>query len=164
MYRKIDTTSSLSIRIQKEPFDINQRQIWRVVGRGHGECVPAPYFSQSLISCNYFEEPQNKLFEVELIINNAPLIYVYPNTIETCLTPNYLLFGRQQLLSSNTTSTVAANLTVLSSTTDEINRISNHFWDRQRHEYVVNLPELQRISKLNIKREKITQTLLENCN
>ena len=103
------------------------------------------------------------LFEVELIINNAPLVYVYPNTVETCLTPNYLLFGRQLLLSSNTTSTVAVNLTVLSSTTDKINRISNHFWDRWRHEYVVNLRETQRISKLNIKRGKGTQTLLENC-
>ena len=39
-------------------------------------------------------ELQNALFEVELIINNAPLTYVYPNTIETCLTPNHLLFGR----------------------------------------------------------------------
>ena len=37
------------------------------------------------------------LFEVELIINNAPLIYFYANTIETCLTSNYLLFGRQLL-------------------------------------------------------------------
>ena len=27
------------------------------------------------------------LFEVRLIINNAPLTYVYPNTIEMCLTP-----------------------------------------------------------------------------
>ena len=35
------------------------------------------------------------LFEVEVIINNAPLIYVYSNTIETCLPPNYLLIGRQ---------------------------------------------------------------------
>ena len=103
------------------------------------------------------------LFEVELIIYNAPLIDVYPYTIKTCLTPNYLLFGRQLLLSSNTTSTMAANLTVLSSTTDKINRISNHFWDRWRHEYVVNLRETQRISKLNIKRGKSTQTLLENC-
>ena len=37
------------------------------------------------------------LFQVKLIINNDPLTYVYPNTIETCLTPNYLLFGRQLL-------------------------------------------------------------------
>ena len=48
-----------------------------------------------LIFCNHFEELQTMLFEVELILNNAPLIYVYPNTINTCLTPNYLLFDRQ---------------------------------------------------------------------
>ena len=82
---------------------------------------------------------------------------------KTCLTPNYLLFRRQLLLSSNTTSTVAANITVLSSTTDKVNRINNHFWDRWRQEYVVNLRETQRISKLNIKKGKSTQTLLENC-
>ena len=35
------------------------------------------------ISCNLFEELQTVLFEVELIINNVPLTYVYQNTIET---------------------------------------------------------------------------------
>ena len=98
------------------------------------------------------------LFKVALIINNAPLIYLYPNTIKTCLTPNYLLLDGQLLLSSNTTSTVAINLTVLSCTTDKINRISNYFWDS-----VVNLRETHRISKLNIKRWKGTQTVLDNC-
>ena len=85
--------------------------------------------------CNRFEELQTVLFEVELTINNAPLTYVYPNTIKTCLTPNHLLFGRQLLYSSNTISIAVRNLTVLSSTTDKINRISNHFWDRWRHEF-----------------------------
>ena len=56
-------------------------------GGGEGE-RPPPYFFQSLVFCNHFEELRTKLFEVELIINNAPLIYVYPNTIETCLTTN----------------------------------------------------------------------------
>ena len=42
------------------------------------------------------------LFEVGLIINSTPLTYVYPNTIEMCLTPNHLIFGRQLLYSSNT--------------------------------------------------------------
>ena len=74
-----------------------------------------------------------------------------------------MLFSRQLSLSSNTTSAVAANLTVISSTSDKINHISNHFWDRWRHKYVVNLHETQRTSKLNIKRGKGTQTLLENC-
>ena len=63
-----------------------------------------------------------------------------------------MLIGRQLLYSSNTTSTVATNLTALSTTTDKINRISNHFWDRWRHEYVVNLRETQRTSELNMKR------------
>ena len=70
---------------------------------GRGGAPPPPYFLQSLVFCNHFEELQTVLFEVELIINNAPLIYIYPDTIETYLTPNYLLFGRQLLLSSNTT-------------------------------------------------------------
>ena len=135
------------------------------VGAG-GARSPLP--SSPPIFCNYLFSSmtlvvvkQTMLFQVELIINNAHLIYVYP-TIETCLTPNYLLFGRQLLLSSNTTSTVAANLTVLRSTTDKINCISNHFLDRWRHEYVVNLCETQLMSKLNIKRGKDTQTLWEN--
>ena len=132
--------------------------------RGHGGRVSPLFFAITCcFFCNHFKELHIMLFKVELIINNAPLTYVYPNTIETCVAPNYLLFCRQLLQSSNTASTVAANLTVLSSTTDKINRISNHFWDRWRHEYVVNLRETQRISKLNIKRGKGTQTLLENC-
>ena len=45
--------------------------------------------------CSHVEKLQIKLSEVELIINNAPLIYIYSNTIDTCLTPNYLLFGRE---------------------------------------------------------------------
>ena len=93
--------------------------------------------------------------EVKLIVNNAPFTYVHPNTIKTCLTINHLLFGRQLLYYSNTASTVVRNLTVFSSTTDKINRISTHFWHRWRHEYVVNLREAERTSKLNINSKKI---------
>ena len=117
--------------------------------------LPLPHFLQSLVFLNHFEELQTVLFKVELIINNAPLIYVYPNTIETCLTPDHLLFDRQILYSSNTTPAVVRNVTVLSRTTDKINRITNHFLDRWRHEYVVNLRETQRTSKSNINFLKI---------
>ena len=52
---------------------------------GQEECAPPPplllpYFLQSLVFSNHFEELRTMLFEVELIINNGPLIYVYPNT------------------------------------------------------------------------------------
>ena len=131
-------------------------------GRGEAGGVRPSCFLQSFFClfvvfffCNHFEELQTAFFEVELIINNAPLTYVYPNTTETCLTPNHLLFSRQLLYSSNTVSSVVTNLTVLSCTTDKINHISNHFCDKWRHEYVVNLCETQQTSKLNIKTPKI---------
>ena len=84
---------------------------------------------------------QTVLIKVKLIINNAPLTYVYLNTIKTYLTPNHLLFGRQLLCYCNTTSAVVKNLTVLSSATDKVNGINNHFWHRRRYEYKVNLDE-----------------------
>ena len=84
------------------------------------------FFAITCFFCGHFEELQTVFIEVKLIINTAPLTYVYPNTIKTYLTPNHLLFGRQLLCYSNTTSTVVRNLTVLSSTTDKINRITNH--------------------------------------
>ena len=87
---------------------------------------------------------------------NVPRTFVYPNLIQICLTHNHLLFGRQLLYSCNRTSTVVTNLTVLSSITDKINRISNHFWDRWRNENVVNLRETQRTSKLKINFPKIS--------
>ena len=60
-----------------------------------------------------------------------------------------MLFGRI------TTSTVVRNLTGVSSTTDKINRISNHFWDKWKYVYAVNLRETQRTSKLNINSPRI---------
>ena len=115
---------------------------------------PHPRFF-SAITCVFAITLKNyKLFtEVKLIIYDAPL--TYSNTIRKYLTPNHLLFGRQLLCYSNTTSTAVRNLTVLSSITDKINRISNHFGHRWRHEYVVNLRETQRASTSNINSKKI---------
>ena len=39
-----------------------------------------------------FEELQMLLSEA--IVNNRPLTYVYEDNVETCLTPNLMLFGR----------------------------------------------------------------------
>ena len=65
-----------------------------------------------------------------------------------------MLFVGQLLYSSTTTSSVVRNRTVLSNTTDKINRISNHFRDGWRHEYDVNLRETQLALKLNINSKK----------
>ena len=79
-------------------------------------------------NCAKFQEELTCRFKSKLIINNAPLAYVYPNTMKTYLTSNDLQFRRQLLCYSNTTSAVFRNLTILSGTTDKINRSSNHFW------------------------------------
>ena len=127
--------------------------------------LPLSLFCNHQIFCDHFEELQTVLTDVKLIINSAPLTYVYPNTIKTYLTPNHLLFGRQLLFCSNTISTVVRTLIVPSSTTDRIDRISNHFWHRWGHEYVVNLRETQRASKLNINSQKIMlcQFIMKRC-
>ena len=66
-----------------------------------------------------------------------------------------MLFDRQLSYYSNTTLIIVRNLTVLSSATDRINRVRNYFWDKWRHEYVINPCETQRISKANINPSKI---------
>ena len=118
------------------------------------------FFPKTCFFCDHFKEPHTVFIEVKLIINNVLLTYVYPSTIKTYLTPNHLLFGRQLLCYSNTTSAINKNLTVLLSTTDRINRISNHFWQRWRHEFVVNLRPTQQASKLNINSQKLCSASL----
>ena len=70
----------------------------------------APFFLQSLVFVRSLL--RTVFIEVKLIINNAPLTYIYPNTIKTYLAPNHLLFDRQLLCYSNTKSAVIRNLTV----------------------------------------------------
>ena len=78
------------------------------------------FWNHLLFFCNHFEELKTVLFEVKLI-NNASLTYVYPNTIETCLTPNHFYY-LADTYSTNTSRVfhVVTNLTVLLSTTDKI--------------------------------------------
>ena len=61
-----------------------QRRIQGVT-RGH---APPLFCYHFFFFGSHFEELQTLLFEVELFINYASLTYVYPNTIETCLTPS----------------------------------------------------------------------------
>ena len=57
--------------------------------------------------------------------------------------------------------TLVRILNVLWSTTDKINSISNHFWHRWKHEYVENVCQAQRASKLNINSQKIVLLMMK---
>ena len=79
-------------------FPVSKKDYWGRFRGGHEGRVSPPSFSLNrLFFASHFEELQTVFIEVKLIINNALLTYVCPNTIKTYLTPNYLLFGRQLL-------------------------------------------------------------------
>ena len=84
-----------------------------------------------------YEELKTILQEVEQIVNNRPITYYYEDNEEVCLTPNHLLYGRalnnSNLLSENTTQLVIQP--------KKLEALINHFWERWKKEYVVNLHE-----------------------
>ena len=155
----LDLISPKTLGISLWRFALNNKVVALKLNRGgfRGERGghASPLFCNHLLFSDYFEELQPVLVKVKLIINNAPLTYIYPNTMEIYLTPSHLLFGRQLLYDCSTKLTLVRNVTVLPITADKTNRISNHFWHRWRHGYVVNLREIQRASKLNMNSQKI---------
>lgn len=94
-----------------------------------------------------FEEMQTVLAEVEQILNNRPLTYAYPNDLECCLTPNHLLFGRNLPYTSNEKSPIDLHFDEASA--DRVTTTIQHFWERWRKEYVVNLRETQKLTVQN---------------
>ena len=79
------------------------------------------------------------MFEVEMMLNNCPLTYVYPNEIENALTPNHLLFGRTLFSTSDLNTPIQFTPQNITAQSKKVNRIINHFWDRWHNEFIVNL-------------------------
>ena len=84
-----------------------------------------------------YEELQTILLEVENILNNRPLTYFYDDELESCLTPNHLLFGRR--LERSNHDLTPLNSSVIQSS--KLSHIINHFWERWRLEYLSTLRE-----------------------
>ena len=61
-----------------------------------GGCTP-PFFNH-LFFCDHFEELQTVLIKVKIIINNAPLTQLYPNTIRTFNTQSFVVCQRVIML------------------------------------------------------------------
>ena len=102
-----------------------------------------------------YEQLQTILFEIERIINNRPITYFYDNESESCLIPNHLLFGRTLLLSNPSTTELSyPNPNPIIKPT-KLQNIFNHFWDRWRKEYLVNLREHHKINSYKKNRPTI---------
>ena len=84
---------------------------------------------------------QTVLLEVEMILNNRPLTYVYPNEIENALTPNHLLFDRKLTSASDWNTPIKISTQNITAQSKRVNHNINHFWDRWHKEYIVNLRE-----------------------
>ena len=79
---------SFKLTVPPTLADLGLKKIYHAESEADSE--GAPFFGPVIsFLCNHFEELQTVLFGVELSINNAPLTYLNPNTIETCLIPNH---------------------------------------------------------------------------
>ena len=58
----------------------------------------APIFLQSLFFCDHFEQLQTVVIEVKLIINNAPLTYIHPNSIKEYLIPKSFVVWQKAIM------------------------------------------------------------------
>ena len=81
--------------------------------------------------------------EIEVIVNNRPLIYVYDDVNQEVLTPNKLLFGRN--LEPNAPNFDVQVETDLSKRKKYTETILDHWWNRWKTDYLTELREYQKI-------------------
>ena len=84
------------------------------------------------------------LLEVERVLNNRTITYDYPTDLDKCLTPNDLLFGRQlepHSYRDNSQTETISQVTY----SKHLTAILNHFWNRRRTEYLVELRKSQKM-------------------
>ena len=99
------------------------------------------------------DELNTALTEVESILNSRPLSYISSSDLEEPLTPSHLLMGRRVLnmpdqLGVQRDDPDDEDFTVgpdtLSDRVKRLNAALNHFWDRWRDEYLIELRETHR--------------------
>ena len=93
-----------------------------------------------------YEEILTIFVEIERIVNNRPITYVYPSEIESCVTPNHLIFGRRLEYVSDNNLPLNPNASIdFQSFCKKINTTLKHFWSRWTKEYLSELRERQKI-------------------
>ena len=106
------------------------------------------------------------IFEIESILNNRPLCYIYDDIVDIALTPNSLLFGRT-LEQTNLASNGEQTSTNYDITTDgflskykHLKKVINEFWDIWRRDYLLELRQLQRINKSKGAKPKVNDIVI----
>ncbi|XP_057297390.1 uncharacterized protein LOC130627797 [Hydractinia symbiolongicarpus] len=96
-----------------------------------------------------YEELLTVLAEIQAVINNRPLTFLYENIGEQPLAPNHLLFGRKINLEASHIDS-DENEKDLCQRYDHLQRIINHYWNRWKCEYLTELREYHRVGKSRV--------------
>ena len=86
-----------------------------------------------------YEEMLTLLIEIEKIINNRPLTYVYNDLSEEPLTPSHLVNGRR--LGHNFSEDINDPIEL----NEQLSKILDHFWNRWSKDYLLELRENHRL-------------------
>ena len=89
-----------------------------------------------------YEQLHMLLTEIQTIVNNRPLTFLYDDPAEVVLTPNHLLFGRKINL-DNISKSISFNNEDLNKGSQHIHNLLEHFRNRWRTEYLTKLRENQ---------------------
>ena len=94
-----------------------------------------------------YEELLTVLKEIESIVNNRPLIYLYDDVNQDILTPNKLVFGRN--LETNAPNYDVKIESDLSKRKKYADTILGHWWNRWHVDYLTELREYQKLKCKN---------------
>ena len=95
-----------------------------------------------------YEELSTVLAEVEMVINNRPLVYVGEEDVNQPLTPSHLFCGRRTMSDDNRViRDVKEDISTkeIASRVKLINLSVEHFWKRWAREYLVSLRETHKM-------------------
>ena len=106
-----------------------------------------------------YDELTTILMEVEVVLNSRPQAYVEAEGIEEALTPSHLMLGRRihRLPDPVISTTPVSNVDTLTRRFRYLTKLSNHFWNRWRHEYLLSLREHHK-GIPNVQRESVIKT------
>ena len=102
-----------------------------------------------------YEHMLTLLAQIQVVINNRPLTFMYDEPGEEVLTPNHLLFGRKiNLESYGQPENFDVNIDV-NKQYKHLETVLNHFWKRWHQEYLIELREHQRCKAKSIYEQQI---------
>ena len=100
-----------------------------------------------------YEELNTVLIEIEAVLNNRPLTFIYENDVEVPLTPSHLFCGRRLFDKEDQDAEnpdkldedIKVTRKSMAGAKKKGESVVEHFWNRWRREYLVDLRENQKL-------------------